>query len=328
MQRFFLPSTLTLSLLLASCTAPTADIPAEPTLTGATHGGPSTAEQSSAEQSSAEQLASAPSASAETANATDSVPQVSRVVALTSLSASLVQSLAPERLVGVPGSSLIRNDARFQDITPVTEERVPPNLETIVSLKPDLVIGAVGFHDQALQRLQDLKVPTLAVEIKDWEALENLTQDLANRLGADAQPLQSRYQACIGNPAETAKSVLVLSGQAPILSPNKASWAGSMLAALGATNVAAELQGESPFEGYITLSPEKILAADPDNIILIDTPDGAMEALKTQAFWKQLTAVQQNQVYSLDYYGLVNPGSIESIEMTCQRLQELLSPAV
>ena len=304
MQRFFLPAPLTLSLLLISCNPPTVEAPAtESPVADATRDEPSTSS-----------IALVPG---------EQVEQANRIVALTSLSADLVQNLAPNKLVGVPGSRLIRGDKRFQGITPVSEERVPPNLETIVSLEPDLVIGAVGFHYQALQRLQELKVPTLAVEIKGWEELERLTQELAARLGADPKSLQNRYQACLTHSDQASQSILVLSGQAPILSPNKASWAGNMLTALGVKNVAAELQGDSPFEGYITLSPEKILKADPERIILIDTADGAIEALKTQDFWEQLSAVKQDQVHSFDYYGLVNPGSIGSVETACQKLKNL-----
>ncbi|NJR69353.1 MAG: ABC transporter substrate-binding protein [Synechococcales cyanobacterium CRU_2_2] len=301
MQRLFLPVLLTLSLLLASCQSPNAEAPA--------------IEDAVANTTDRDTAQAAP----------DQAETLQRVVALTSLTADLVQTLAPNKLVGVPGSSLVRSDDRFKDLPSVSEERVPPNLETIVSLQPDLVIGAVGFHDQALQKLTDLKVPTLAVEVDSWEALERLTLDLASRLGADAQPLQSRYQACLNAQTNGAKpSVLVLSGQAPILAPNKSSWAGNMLEVAGAQNIAAELQGESPFEGYITLSPEKILQADPERIILIETPDGAVDGLKNQGFWQQLSAVQQDQVYSFDYYGLVNPGSIGSIETACQQLKQLL----
>ncbi|NJR71321.1 MAG: ABC transporter substrate-binding protein [Synechococcales cyanobacterium CRU_2_2] len=80
-----------------------------------------------------------------------------------------------------------------------------------------------------------------------------------------------------------------------------------------------------PFEGYITLSPEKISKADPERIILIDTPDGASETLKTEDFWEKLSAVKQNQVHNFDYYGLINPGSIASIETACQKLKNLLT---
>ncbi|NJR71320.1 MAG: ABC transporter substrate-binding protein [Synechococcales cyanobacterium CRU_2_2] len=233
MQRLFLPAPLTLSLmLLASCNVSQVEAPADGAIAEIANADPANADPANADTTQRERQADSTTVSS--ANSTDAIAQASRVVALTSLSADLVQTLDPERLVGVPGSSLIRNDARFQGITPVSEERVPPNLETIISLKPDLVIGAVGFHDQALQRLQELQVPTLAVEIDGWEELENLTQDLAKRLNADAQPLQQRYQACLqGSERGNSRSVLVLSGQAPILSPNKASWAGEYAGHIG-----------------------------------------------------------------------------------------------
>lgn len=323
MNYFFVSTTLTLCLLLVSCASPNlADLNVSQESSTAPSAPAAVESQAGGGESNQ------PAASSATSRRP--VAQAQRIVALTSLSADLVQALAPDKLVGIPGSSLLRDDARFTGITPVSQERVPPNLETIVSLEPDLVIGAIGFHDQPLQRLQALNIATLPVEVKSWQALEALTQELAERLGSDAQPLQARYRACTngGDATKTAdapKSVLILTGRSPILSPNKSSWAGGMLTSLGGKNIAAELQGESPFEGYITLSPEKILKADPDRIVLIETPDGSGSELKSEKFWMQLRAVQEEQVYLFDYYGLINPGSITSVETACQKLRAMLA---
>jgi iron complex transport system substrate-binding protein len=65
------------------------------------------------------------------------------------------------------------------------------------------------------------------------------------------------------------------------------------------------------------------LAANPDTLILIDTGDGSVDKFKTNSFWQQLKAVQQNRVYTFDYYGLVNPGSIDAIAKACQQLGQL-----
>jgi len=83
-----------------------------------------------------------------------------RVVALTSLSADILQRLDASKLVGIPGSSLLEKDPRFADITPVSQGQTAPSLEKIIALKPDLVIGATGFHDQIAARLTELNIET------------------------------------------------------------------------------------------------------------------------------------------------------------------------
>ncbi|MDX2230893.1 MAG: hypothetical protein NW220_14735 [Leptolyngbyaceae cyanobacterium bins.349] len=45
--------------------------------------------------------------------------------------------------------------------------------------------------------------------------------------------------------------------------------------------------------------------------------------LKTAPFWNKLDAVTRDRVYTFDYFGLVNPGSLGAIEKTCQQLQQI-----
>ncbi|MEM9274487.1 MAG: ABC transporter substrate-binding protein [Cyanobacteria bacterium P01_F01_bin.143] len=88
------------------------------------------------------------------------ISQAERVVTLTSLTTDIIEQLDSNKLVGIPGSRLTKEDPRFQDLPRVTEGRTPPDLEKIVSLKPDLVIGAEGFSDQTLAKLEELGIQT------------------------------------------------------------------------------------------------------------------------------------------------------------------------
>jgi len=248
-----------------------------------------------------------------------------RTIALTSLSADILYQLDRTKLVGIVGSRLLTQDPRFNDLPLVSAGQTQPNLEKIVALKPDLVIGAKGFHDRILQKLQDLKIATLTVEMKSWQSLTDLTQILAQSIAADPTPLLERYQQCLADRPTQTPSTLLLASWQPILAPNKNSWAGDLLQKFNAQNLAADLQGKSPIGGYVTLSAEKILKANPDVIILIDIGDGSLNQFKSQAFWQQLQATQADRVYTFDYYGLVNPGSIEKIEQACTQLRQILS---
>ena len=96
---------------------------------------------------------------------------VPQVVALTSLTADIIQTLEADALVGIPGSSLLREGDRFAGIEVVSEGRLEPDLEKIVALAPDLVIGAAGFHDKTLDRMTELGIETLTVNVDSWAAL-------------------------------------------------------------------------------------------------------------------------------------------------------------
>jgi iron complex transport system substrate-binding protein len=207
----------------------------------------------------------------------------------------------------------------------MNEGRTPPDLEKIVALEPDLVIGAEGFSDQTLSKLEELGIKTIATNIDSWESLKEITKTLASAIGSDPEPLLQEYDTYLptnNTNADTNPSTLVLVSRQPILAPNKNSWAGDLLSQFPVTNLAAQLQGSSPVGGYVTLSPEKILESNPDTLIIVDpSREGILEQLKKEAFWKNLKATQQNQVYVFDYYGLVNPGSLEKIKTASQQLE-------
>jgi iron complex transport system substrate-binding protein len=284
---------LLLSLLLESCSPPAAQNP------------PASSQNSS--------LTPSPGSSQTSARS-------QRVVALSSLAADIIHRLDKTTLVGITGSRLLNQNPEFAQITRVAEGRTAPSLEKILALKPDLVIGAKGFHDQALQQLSNSGVKTLSTEVDSWQALTELTQTLATAIAADPQPLLKSYQGFIRKGTST-QSVLVIAGDRPIMTPNRQSWTGDLLQQFGIKNLTADLQQDSPMRGYVTLSAEKILEANPDRLIVVDTGEG-IEQFKSAPFWKDLKAVKTNQVYKFDYYGLVNAGSIAAIEQACNRLQQ------
>ncbi|MBF2013796.1 MAG: ABC transporter substrate-binding protein [Rivularia sp. T60_A2020_040] len=253
------------------------------------------------------------------------IENAKRVVALTSLSADIIHRLDATKLVGIPGSSLLRKDERFQKLPAVSEGRTPPNIEKIVALKPDLVIGAVGFHDQTFKKLKDIGIRTLASETNSWDALIKHTQELAQATNTDPTTLLQKYDSFLKDIPKSNNSLLVLVSSQPVLSPNKNSWTGDLLSKFNVNNLTADLQGESIGQGYVTLSEEKIVQQNPELLLVVDPANaGVITQLKSKNFWNKLKAAQNEQVYVFDYYGLVNPGSIDKIEETCNQLKKIL----
>ena len=250
---------------------------------------------------------------------------VKRVVSLTSLSADIIYQLDSAKLVGISGSSLFKNDSRFKDIPRVSEGQATPNLEKIVALKPDLVIGAEGFSNLTTDKLKELGITTLLTKVDSWEGLQELTKTLAKIVDADSTPLLNRYQTFVPDKLTQNPSTLVLVSRQPILSPSKKSWAGNLLEKFQAKNLTADLQTKMSVPGYVTLSAEKVLEANPDVLIVVSPQPGLLKSFKSESFWNQLKATKNNRVYEFDYYGLVNPGSVDAIEKACQQLKVALS---
>ncbi|MGH7999657.1 MAG: ABC transporter substrate-binding protein [Brasilonema sp.] len=260
-----------------------------------------------------------------TSTSQQSQQSVKRIITLTSLSSDIIYQLDSTKLVGITGSSLFKSDSRFKEIPRVSEGQATPNLEKIVALKPDLVIGAEGFSNLTTDKLKELGMTTLLTKVDNWEALQNLTKTLATIVNADPTPLLNRYQKFLPEKPTQNPSTLVLVSRQPILSPSRKSWAGSLLEEFQAQNVSADLQGKISVPGYVTLSAEKVLEANPEVLIVVSPQPGLLKSFKSESFWNQLKATKNNRVYEFDYYGLVNPGSIGAIEKACGQLKIALS---
>ena len=246
-----------------------------------------------------------------------------RVVALSSLSADLVISINPDVLIGVPGSSLTNQDSRYSGLKRVSNGRSQPSVELILALKPDLVIGAEGFHSRALSSLKKLGVPTLAVKVNRWDKLEQASRTLEEKI-ANPDSIQSKIAKLC--PRQTSSksagtSVLILAGVSPKLSPGQLSWSGSLLDRLGLVNATKGLPGSSEFSGYITMSNERLLAIKPQKVLVVN-PSG--DATKTvQSLTPFFPGLKKSDFKVMDYYGLINPGSLSSIEKACVALSDL-----
>ena len=247
-----------------------------------------------------------------------------KVVALTSLTADLVNRLDPDSLLAIPGSRLLKNNDQFKDKIVISQGRNPPNIEKIISLKPDLVLGAKGFHDKALSQINELGIDIISTEIKNWMDLESLSEEISKSLDVKNPSLYSLAPYCNEFPGELdSDSTIVLVSSSPLLSPNKRSWAGSILDKFYINNLVANIQSKSGFDGYVTLSPETLLKKNPDNIILVDTGNDMKELFLSKSYSSNLKAVKNNNIFTFNYYGLINPGSIDSINNACEKLIQL-----
>ena len=247
-----------------------------------------------------------------------------KIVALTSLSADLVNQINKESLVGIPGSSLIRKNSDFDNKTIVSSGRMQPDLEKIIKLNPTLVIGASGFHDKTLSKIKGLGINTLSTNIKSLKSLDNFYQELQRKLEVNnLTSIKEVLVSCYPNNSiikRNNKDVVALVSVKPILSPGANSWAGSLINNFKLNNLSANIQNKTQFKGYTNLSQEWLLKIKPDNLILIKTPGSDISQYKSLPIWEKLPAVKNKKIFEFDYYGLINPGNLDSIDNACRKL--------
>jgi len=185
-----------------------------------------------------------------------------------------------------------------------------PNVESIVGLRPDVVIGAPspGNHDAVAtlkglgirleiidpERLADLPVVTRAIAGAAGvpEAGERLVASMEREMAdvrrrvADAPPVR----------------VLMVIGHDPLIAVGAASYLGELLAQARATNVA-------PPGAWPHVNVEYVIAADPE--VIIDSSMGSEEGASARGFWAQyssLSAVRGKRVYAFRSVTILRPG--------------------
>ena len=246
-----------------------------------------------------------------------------RIISLNSLGADIVSKLDNDSLVGIPGSSLLKKDDKFSGKIIVSEGRMPPSLEKIIKLKPSLVIGSEGFHDKILDKLGDLNIETLKTNTKSIYQVEILIKDLAFYLNKNPSSVKEIIKSCYLNKSKNRGSAVILASTKPLLSPNSNSWAGKLLDRFNFDNISKDLESKTEFAGYVNLSPEIILKKKPSKIIVISFPGMNQNSLLANPILQKIIDPNKNEVITFNYYGLINPGNLETINSACEKLSNI-----
>ena len=246
-----------------------------------------------------------------------------RVIALTSFSADVTNKISPRSLVAIPGSKLLAEDPKMKHLPKISTGRNQPSVEKIISLNPDFVIGASGFHDKVLRKLDKLGISTLDYKINDINSIQSLTDRVSRSLSLPSFAINKYIPACF--PSTSIKQnqidpILVVVGFKPIIAPTSNSWSGSLLRHLSIPNLTSSLPGSGQFSGYATLSPEWVIKSNPKSLAVITFPNADPPNLSDKPIWKSISAVKSNKIKFFNYYGLINPGSFNSINNACQKL--------
>ena len=246
-----------------------------------------------------------------------------RIISLNSLGADIVSKLDNDSLIGIPGSSLLKKQSKFSSKVIVSEGRMPPSLEKIINLKPNLVIGSAGFHDKILDKIGKLNIETLKTDTKSINQLEILIRDLSNYLNKDPSNLKESIKNCYLNKSKYRGKAVILASIKPLLSPNSNSWAGKLLDRFYFDNISKNLESKTEFKGYVNLSPEIILKTKPSKIIVISFPGRNQNDISSEPIFKKVLSTYNSEIITFNYYGLINPGSLKTINKACEKLSNI-----
>ncbi len=184
-----------------------------------------------------------------------------------------------------------------------------PNTEAIIAMSPDLVVGYSG-NEEALQPLVDAGVPVLMMNAASVEGIYTDISTIGAAVGvtAAAETLIADLRAEIEGIANSAgeageKPTVFYALDDTLWTVGPGSFVDELISLAGATNVAAA--GPNPYFQY---TPEELVAADPDAVLLPMTVFSTTEAFSADPRFATLRAVTEGRVYLIDDATVTRPG--------------------
>lgn len=228
-----------------------------------------------------------------------------RIISLVPSATEIVYALGGEgRLVGRTDYCDFPPAARLK---PSVGGMVGPSLETIASLRPDLVIATPeGNREQTVEQLHRLGIPVYLVAARRWAEVKDVVVRLGQLTGrTDAVPpllarLEARIDAVTRAVAPFPRPrVLYVLWPEPLIVPGRHAVITDLIELAGGRSITA---GDA--EAYPRYSLEAAVAKAPEVILLADHGSGGgAHTAAIQERWKRLTslpAVRAGRLHSVD----------------------------
>lgn len=209
---------------------------------------------------------------------------------------------------------------------------IDPDVERIISLKPDLVV-VYGTQTDLRTQLDRARIPMFLYEHAGLPDITATIRELGARIGSaqESNALADRIEADIadvrrrvaGRPRPRTLLVFGRDGETlrGIYASGAIGFLHDMLDAAGGTNVFADVQRQS-----IQTTSELAVARAPDVIVEIGV-DTASASGRNLGAWDSLPsipAVRNKRIYQLRGDGMMNPGP--RISASVRRMAEVLHP--
>ena len=164
---------------------------------------------------------------------------------------------------------------------------IAPKFDEIAALEPDLVIGDAGLQGALRKSFDAFPYPVFLINVTNYEqSLEAFRavgeaigqRERGDELAADAEAQVAAAKASIVGKVQPKVLILTGSGR-DVYAGGDASYAGSLVKELGATNVMGAAPQGAPIAGFGLVEVEQAATTTPDVVLLVA---GAQSDLRTQ----------------------------------------------
>jgi iron complex transport system substrate-binding protein len=247
-----------------------------------------------------------------------------RIVSLVPSATEIVFALGGEdRLAGVTDYCDFPPAARAK---PRVGGMVDPSLETLVTLRPDLVIAtSEGNRDETFQQLNRLGLPVFQVNASHLGEVMELIRRLAVLTGREAAApalvdgLQSRIQAVRRAVAQRPRPrVLYVVWPEPLIVPGRDALVTELIAIAGGDSISA-----THADAYPRFSVEAAVARAPEIILLARHGAGAGPVGREK--WERLAslpAIRAGRIHAVDgnFLHRYGPRVVDGLEQLARRI--------
>ncbi|STY43691.1 Vitamin B12-binding protein precursor [Listeria grayi] len=196
--------------------------------------------------------------------------------------------------------------------------------EKIIAMKPDLVLGhesSLNFQKDAYKQLEEAKIPLFVV--KDAQTLQSAEKTIeqigqltgtTDKAKAVVQRMEKQKASLQTKAAKQKKQPTVwIEISNDLYTAGDNTFMNEMLDLAGGKNIVTK-------KGYPKYNEEQVIKADPD-VIITTYPNAKQEIAKRKA-WKNIRAVKDGRIYSLDADELSRPGPrlIDGVEEIYQAI--------
>jgi len=202
-----------------------------------------------------------------------------------------------------------------------------PSIESLLALKPDLVVAVPERADQErVDRLTALGLKVALVRAATINDIFSSIRELAKLVGKEKQgetlvaKIQHQFETVTAKLKRSPRPrVLLAVGSRPLIAVGSGTYIAELIALAGAVNIAA-----SGARAWPALSPEFVIAAAPD--IIIEAGMGS-EVGQNSQLWSDLPslpAVRSHRIYQVHSDKLLRPGP--RIGEALEELARLIHP--
>jgi len=243
----------------------------------------------------------------------------SRIIALAANITEIVFALRQQHLL--VGATQYSNYPAGAARLPKVGSYIRPDLERILSLRPDLCIGVKDGNPIAVvRRIMELGIPFYAVDPRNVSAVVETVQAIGDLLGAGENTARvvggmnhklDRIRRLVAGSRDRPRVFLQI-GISPMVSVSPSTLVGELITLAGGRNV---VEGSNR---YPVFSMEQILSLAPDVYIITSMArENIFEDVKREwQQWQQMPAVRNKRIYLInsDLTDRPSPRLMEGLE--------------